>query len=63
MSIILKKIWSKFLIDKNILTKITNLISEENLSILEIGPGDGKLTDKIILKKPSSLTLIEIDKI
>ena len=63
MSIILKKKYGQnFLIDKNILTKITNLISEENLSILEIGPGDGKLTDKIILKKPSSLTLIEIDR-
>ena len=57
-----KKYGQNFLIDKNILSKITNLISEENLSILEIGPGDGKLTDKIILKKPSSLTLIEIDK-
>ena len=51
MSIILKKYGQNFLIDKNILSKITNLISEENLSILEIGPyGDGKLTDKIILK-------------
>ena len=29
---------------------------------MEIGPGDGKLTEKIILKKPKKLTLIEIDK-
>ena len=48
--------WSKYT------TKIANLIRSENLTILEIGPGDGKLTDKIILKKPSMLTLVEIDK-
>ena len=40
-----------FLIDKNILSKIANLIPAENLAILEIGPGDGRLTDAIISKK------------
>ena len=34
----------------------------ENLNILEIGPGDGNLTDNIVLRKPSHLTLVEIDK-
>lgn len=63
MSFVLKKRYSQnFLIDQNILTKITNLIDSENLNILEIGPGNGKLTDRIILKKPSFLTLVEIDK-
>ena len=63
MPIILKKKYGQnFLIDQNILTKISNLIKSDNLSILEIGPGDGKLTDKIILKKPSLLTLVEIDR-
>ena len=63
MSVILKrKFGQNFLIDKNILNKIYKLIHSENLSILEIGPGNGNLTDKIILKKPSNLTLIEIDK-
>ena len=63
MSFILKKKYGQnFLIDQNILNKIPNLINSENLNILEIGPGDGKLTDKIILKKPSKLTLVEIDK-
>ena len=62
MSFILKKRYSQnFLIDQNILNKISNLINSENLNILEIGPGNGKLTDGIILKKPSLLTLIEID--
>ena len=63
MSIILKKKFSQnFLIDGNILNKIKNLIPSENLKILEIGPGSGRLTDKIILKKPNELTLVEIDE-
>ncbi len=57
-----KKFGQNFLIDKNILSKITNLISSEKLSILEIGPGNGNLTKKIISKKPVKLDLIEIDK-
>ena len=63
MSVILKKKYGQnFLIDNNILNKISNLIDKEKYNILEIGPGDGKLTDRIILKNPSSLTLVEIDK-
>lgn len=57
-----KKFGQNFLIDKNILSKITNLISIEKLSILEIGPGNGNLTKKIISKKPAKLDLVEIDK-
>ena len=57
-----KKYGQNFLIDKNILNKIVNLISLEDLNILEIGPGDGRLTKEIISKKPSQLNIIEIDK-
>ena len=56
-----KKFGQNFLIDKNILLKIINLINLNNLDILEIGPGNGKLTDYIVSKKPRKLTLIEID--
>ena len=63
MSFILKKKYGQnFLKDENILKKIYKLIPYESLNILEIGPGDGKLTDKIILKKPNLLTLVEIYK-
>ncbi len=63
MPIILKKRYGQnFLIDNNIQKKISNLIPLENLKTLEIGPGNGKLTDNIIDRKPSSLTLVEIDK-
>ena len=57
-----KKYGQNFLVDKNITCKIINLIDKHNLKIIEIGPGDGKLTNKIILKKPAKLDLIEIDQ-
>ena len=57
-----KKFGQNFLIDKNISNKIGNLINNYNLNILEIGPGDGKLTESIIRKKPKNLDLVEIDK-
>ena len=57
-----KKFGQNFLIDNNILNKITNLIDNEKLEILEIGPGDGRLTDSILKKNPKNLDLIEIDK-
>ena len=57
-----KKFGQNFLIDKNILNKIINLIKKNDLRILEIGPGSGLLTDFILKKKPNKLTLIEIDK-
>ena len=63
MPTFLKKKYSQnFLIDDNITNKIANLIPSKNLKTLEIGPGNGVLTDKIITKKPSSLTLVEIDR-
>ena len=57
-----KKFGQNFLIDNNILNKITNLINYEKLEILEIGPGDGRLTDSILKKNPKNLDLVEIDK-
>ena len=57
-----KKFGQNFLIDKNITNKIANLIASSNLNILEIGPGDGRLTKKIIEKKPKVLDIVEIDK-
>ena len=57
-----KKYGQNFLIDNNILNKISDLIPSSNLKILEIGPGDGRLTDNILKKDPNYLKLIEIDK-
>ena len=57
-----KKYGQNFLIDENIANKIVDLINFNKLKILEIGPGDGRLTNKIISKNPKKLELIEIDK-
>ena len=56
-----KKFGQNFLIDKNILEKIFKLIEQNNLNILEIGPGNGNLTEYIINSNPKYLTLIEVD--
>ena len=57
-----KKYGQNFLIDRNIIRKICNLISTKHLSIIEIGPGDGRLTDYILQYEPNELKLIEIDE-
>ena len=56
-----KKYGQNFLIDKNIITKISDKISKKNIDIIEIGPGDGRLTEQILKHNPKSLKIIEID--
>ena len=56
-----KSLGQNFLIDKNIINKIISLKNIKNKNILEIGPGRGALTEKILEKKPKSLLLIEKD--
>ena len=56
-----KSLGQNFLIDKNIIKKITNITNIKNENIVEIGPGLGNLTDFIITKKPKNLVLIEKD--
>jgi Dimethyladenosine transferase (rRNA methylation) len=56
-----KSLGQNFLIDKNIIKKITDQTNIQNENIVEIGPGLGNLTDFIITKKPKNLILIEKD--
>ncbi len=56
-----KSLGQNFLIDKNILEKIINIIDIKDKTILEIGPGTGNLTSLIIKKKPKKLIAIEKD--
>ena len=56
-----KKYGQNFLFDQNIIKKICNLISSKNLKIIEIGPGDGRLTEQVLLYEPKELKIIEID--
>ena len=57
-----KSLGQNFLIDNNILRKIIKLTEINNNDIVEIGPGTGNLTKKIIEQKPNNLILIEKDQ-
>ena len=56
-----KSLGQNFLIDKNIIRKIINLVKLEKKNIIEIGAGHGALTDEILQKKPNLLNIIEKD--
>jgi len=58
-----KSLGQNFLIDNNILSKIIKLAELRNGDVVEIGPGTGNLTKKIIEQKPKSVILIEKDQI
>ena len=57
-----KSLGQNFLIDKNIIGKITRLDSIKNKTVLEIGAGSGNLTNSILKKRPKEIILIEKDK-
>ena len=46
-----KSLGQNFLIDNNIIDKITNIIDINNKNILEVGPGSGNLTSALLKKK------------
>ena len=56
-----KSLGQNFIIDKNVLEKIANLVSIENKNIIEIGPGTGNLTNLILNKKPKKFLVVEKD--
>ena len=56
-----KSLGQNFLIDKNILEKITNTTKISNKIVLEVGPGTGNLTSYILKKNPKKLFVIEKD--
>ena len=58
-----KSLGQNFLIDEKILNKIAEL-GEIGLNdkVIEVGPGTGNLTKKIIQYKPKQLTIVEKDK-
>ena len=56
-----KSLGQNFLIDKNIIDKITNTVSIEGNEVLEVGPGTGNLTREILKNNPSKMYLVEKD--
>ena len=58
-----KSLGQNFLIDEkiiNIITEVENITDKE--TILEVGPGKGALTKKILEKKPKDIIVIEKDE-
>ena len=49
-----KSLGQNFLIDKNIIKKIVNLSNIKDKNIIEIGPGEGALTNEILKANPKS---------
>jgi len=59
-----KSLGQNFLTDKNIINIITNAGNiNENDVVLEVGPGTGNLTEKILTKIPKKFFVVEKDKI
>jgi len=56
-----KSLGQNFLIDQNIINKITNLVEIKDKWILEVGPGTGNLTSSIIKKNPKKIYVVEKD--
>ena len=61
MIIAKKSLGQNFLIDKDIIDIICNIIDINNKTVLEIGPGTGNLTSSLIKKKPKKLFVVEKD--
>ena len=56
-----KSLGQNFLIDKNVINKIVNIINIKDKNILEIWPGTGNLTIEILKKSPKKLIVVEKD--
>lgn len=56
-----KSLGQNFLNDKNILAKEASLLNPKNKIVLEIGAGDGRLTEQIFLLNPKKLFAVEKD--
>lgn len=56
-----KKLGQNFLVSKRIVQEISEIIPVQWKNIIEVGPGYGALTEKILDRNPKSLNLVELD--
>jgi 16S rRNA (adenine1518-N6/adenine1519-N6)-dimethyltransferase len=56
-----KSLGQCFLEDKNILALEAKLADPERKTVLEIGPGDGRLTEALLKEKPKKIIAVEKD--
>ena len=57
-----KSLWQNFLVNDDILQSIADTFEIKDKNIIEVWPWYGALTEKLLEKKPSKLTLIELDR-
>ena len=57
-----KSLWQNFLVNEKILENISSFLDISWKNTIEIWPGYWALTEKLLNKKPKSLTLVELDK-
>ena len=56
-----KSLGQNFLVDKDIINKIADILEIKDKSILEIGPGTGNLTTALLKRDPKNVYVIEKD--
>ena len=56
-----KSLGQNFLHDEQTLERISSYFPLKRKDIIEVGPGYGALTEKLMTQNPASLTLIELD--
>ena len=56
-----KSLGQNFLIDRNVLEQIVDVVDISKKEVLEIGPGSGNLTTYILKQKPKKVYVIEKD--
>ena len=56
-----KSLGQNFLIDRDVIDKIVNIIDIKGSSILEVGPGTGNLTSAILKRSPKKIYVVEKD--
>jgi len=57
-----KSLWQNFLVNEDIVDNIAWIIDVKWQKIVEVWPGYWALTEKLLLKKPKILSLVELDK-
>lgn len=56
-----KALGQNFLVNDDIIEEIAGTVEVTGKNIIEVGPGYGALTQKLISQKPASLNLVELD--
>jgi len=57
-----KSLGQNFLVNEKIVEEISNVINVTWENIIEVWPGYWALTEKLLIKKPKSLNLVELDR-